>query len=198
MRALARHHPRRRRRRRRERADDFERGHLGCAGSAGHAAGPDAARHVARRRRASLRRAGALHRPEGRRPVGRLHARRADLRDGDRRAAVRRRHAAGAAGQDAERRAPRDPRELQPSLPDAAAAAIQTALSSAPEKRFASAREFLAAFAAGERRLPASRSDSAQIRSVPRPDDRIHLRVLQRLVQQIPVTSPSSDRGSIR
>ena len=46
----------------------------------------------------------------------------------------------------------RDPRELQPSLPEAAAAAIQTALSSAPEKRFASAREFLAAFCeTGER-----------------------------------------------
>jgi serine/threonine-protein kinase len=42
--------------------------------------------------------------------------------------------------------AARDPRELQPSLPGAAAAAIQTALSSAPEKRFSSAREFLAAF----------------------------------------------------
>jgi len=42
--------------------------------------------------------------------------------------------------------AARDPRELQPSLPAAAAAAIQTALSSAPEKRFSSAREFLAAF----------------------------------------------------
>jgi eukaryotic-like serine/threonine-protein kinase len=40
----------------------------------------------------------------------------------------------------------RDPRELQPSLPEAAATAIQKALSSAPEKRFNNAREFLAAF----------------------------------------------------
>jgi len=50
---------------------------------------------------------------------------------------------------------PRDPLELQPSLPAAAAAAIQTALSSAPEKRFAGAREFLAAFQGGaDRRKP--------------------------------------------
>ena len=41
---------------------------------------------------------------------------------------------------------PRDPRELQPSLPAAAADAIQKSLSSAPEKRFTSARAFLAAF----------------------------------------------------
>jgi serine/threonine protein kinase len=40
----------------------------------------------------------------------------------------------------------RDPRELQPSLPPAAGAAIQRALNSAPEKRFAAAREFLTAF----------------------------------------------------
>jgi serine/threonine-protein kinase len=39
------------------------------------------------------------------------------------------------------------PRELQPSLPEAAAAAIMKALSTAPEKRFATAREFAAAFA---------------------------------------------------
>jgi serine/threonine-protein kinase len=42
--------------------------------------------------------------------------------------------------------AARDPRELQPSLPAAAAAAIQMAVNSAPEKRFPGAREFLAAF----------------------------------------------------
>ena len=60
--------------------------------------------------------------------------------------------------------APRDPRELQPSLPEAAAAAIQTALSSAPEKRFASAREFLAAFGqTGERDEPASRRLKARM-----------------------------------
>ena len=40
----------------------------------------------------------------------------------------------------------RDPRELQPSLPEAAAAAILKALSSTPENRFSTAREFLAAF----------------------------------------------------
>jgi serine/threonine protein kinase len=40
----------------------------------------------------------------------------------------------------------REPRELQPSLPPAASASIQVALSSAPEKRHATAREFLAAF----------------------------------------------------
>jgi serine/threonine-protein kinase len=50
---------------------------------------------------------------------------------------------------------PRDPKELQPLLPPAAAAAIMTALSSAPEKRFTGAREFLAAFNGGtERRKP--------------------------------------------
>ena len=42
--------------------------------------------------------------------------------------------------------AARDPRELQPSLPEAAGAAIQKALSSAPDRRFETAREFLAAF----------------------------------------------------
>jgi eukaryotic-like serine/threonine-protein kinase len=42
----------------------------------------------------------------------------------------------------------RDPRELQPALPAASGAAIIKALSTAPEKRFASAREFLAAFQA--------------------------------------------------
>ena len=41
---------------------------------------------------------------------------------------------------------PREPRELQPSLPPSASASIQVALSSAPEKRHATAREFLAAF----------------------------------------------------
>jgi hypothetical protein len=40
------------------------------------------------------------------------------------------------------------PRELQPSLPEAAAAAIMTALSTTPEKRFGTAREFATAFAA--------------------------------------------------
>jgi len=42
--------------------------------------------------------------------------------------------------------ATRDPRELQPSLPPAAAVAILKSLSSSPEQRFSSAREFLAAF----------------------------------------------------
>jgi hypothetical protein len=46
-----------------------------------------------------------------------------------------------------------DPRELQPSLPEAAAAAVQRALSPAPEKRFGGARDFAAAFAASEERL---------------------------------------------
>ena len=41
--------------------------------------------------------------------------------------------------------AARDPRELQPALPERAATAIQTALSSAPEQRFATARDFAAA-----------------------------------------------------
>jgi serine/threonine-protein kinase len=41
---------------------------------------------------------------------------------------------------------PRDPRELQPTLPERAATAIQTALNTAPEKRFATAREFAGAF----------------------------------------------------
>ena len=50
---------------------------------------------------------------------------------------------------------PRDPKELQPLLPSTATAAILTALSSAPEKRFAGAREFLAAFQGGtDRRKP--------------------------------------------
>ena len=50
---------------------------------------------------------------------------------------------------------PRDPKELQPLLPPTATAAILTALSSAPEKRFAGAREFLAAFNGGsDRRKP--------------------------------------------
>ena len=39
----------------------------------------------------------------------------------------------------------RDPRELQPTLPERAGTAIQTALSTAPERRFASAKEFQAA-----------------------------------------------------
>jgi serine/threonine protein kinase len=42
---------------------------------------------------------------------------------------------------------PPDPRSLQPSLPEPAAAAIRRALSTAPEKRFESAREFAKAFA---------------------------------------------------
>ena len=50
---------------------------------------------------------------------------------------------------------PRDPKELQPLLPSTATAAILTALSSAPEKRFAGAREFLTAFQGGtDRRKP--------------------------------------------
>lgn len=40
----------------------------------------------------------------------------------------------------------RNPRELQPALPEHAAAAILTALATAPEKRFASARAFAQAF----------------------------------------------------
>jgi serine/threonine protein kinase len=40
----------------------------------------------------------------------------------------------------------RDPRGLQPTLPEPAAAAIQTALNTAPEKRHAGAREFATAF----------------------------------------------------
>ena len=90
--------------------DDLERGHLGCAGSAGHAAGTDAARHGARRFRASLRGPGALHGTDGRRQVGRLHPGCADLRDGDRRSAVRRCHTAGADGEDAHGLAPRPAR----------------------------------------------------------------------------------------
>ena len=39
------------------------------------------------------------------------------------------------------------PRELQPSLPEAAALAIQTAINPAPAQRFAGAKEFAAAFA---------------------------------------------------
>jgi eukaryotic-like serine/threonine-protein kinase len=42
----------------------------------------------------------------------------------------------------------RDPRELQPSLPEMAAAAIRTALQTSPEQRFASARELSNAFLA--------------------------------------------------
>jgi hypothetical protein len=38
------------------------------------------------------------------------------------------------------------PRELQPSLPEPAALAIQTAINPAPAQRFAGAREFAAAF----------------------------------------------------
>ena len=41
----------------------------------------------------------------------------------------------------------KDPRELRPSLPEAPAEAILTALRTAPEQRFASAREFAGAFA---------------------------------------------------
>lgn len=40
----------------------------------------------------------------------------------------------------------RDPREIQPALPEEAAAAIRTALDPVPERRFGSAREFQAAF----------------------------------------------------
>ena len=42
--------------------------------------------------------------------------------------------------------AARNPRELQPTLPERAATSIQTALSSAPERRHAGAREFAKAF----------------------------------------------------
>ncbi len=45
--------------------------------------------------------------------------------------------------------AARDPRELQPTLPEAAAAAIQTALATAPERRYATAKEFAAALLPG-------------------------------------------------
>jgi serine/threonine-protein kinase len=44
-----------------------------------------------------------------------------------------------------------DPRELQPSLPEPAAAALRTALSPVPDRRFATAREFARAFARAER-----------------------------------------------
>ena len=44
---------------------------------------------------------------------------------------------------------PRDPRELQPTLPERAATAIQTALSTAPEKRYGTAREFAKEFGNG-------------------------------------------------
>lgn len=44
--------------------------------------------------------------------------------------------------------APTDARDLQPALPEPAAAALQTALNPAPERRFASARELAAAFTA--------------------------------------------------
>ena len=40
----------------------------------------------------------------------------------------------------------RNPRELQPELPERAASAIQTALGSAPERRYATVQEFRAAF----------------------------------------------------
>jgi serine/threonine-protein kinase len=49
----------------------------------------------------------------------------------------------------------RNPREMQPDLPEAAAAAIATALDPSPDRRFASAREFGHAFAG---RSPASES----------------------------------------
>ena len=71
------------------------------------------------------------------------------------RSALRRRHAAGAAGQDAARARRATRASCSRTLPAPAAAAIQTALSSAPEKRFAGAREFLAAFQGGaDRRKP--------------------------------------------
>jgi serine/threonine protein kinase len=44
----------------------------------------------------------------------------------------------------------KNPRELQPSLPEPAAAAIMKALSTQPDQRFATAREFAAAFAASK------------------------------------------------
>jgi serine/threonine-protein kinase len=44
--------------------------------------------------------------------------------------------------------AAKDPAELQPALPAAAAAAIRTALNPSPDKRFADARDFRAAFTA--------------------------------------------------
>jgi serine/threonine protein kinase len=43
---------------------------------------------------------------------------------------------------------PRDPRQLQPTLPEPAAAAIQTALATAPERRHATAKDFAAALGA--------------------------------------------------
>ncbi|MGH9373825.1 MAG: serine/threonine-protein kinase [Vicinamibacterales bacterium] len=51
--------------------------------------------------------------------------------------------------------AAKDPRDFQPLLPDAAAAAIRTALNPAPEKRFETAREFARAFVKAEPSAPA-------------------------------------------
>jgi serine/threonine-protein kinase len=48
----------------------------------------------------------------------------------------------------------RDPRELQPTLPEGAAAAIRTALAPAPEHRFATARDFARALGFVEGRKP--------------------------------------------
>jgi serine/threonine-protein kinase len=55
----------------------------------------------------------------------------------------------------------KDPRELQPSLPEAAAGAIRRALDPAPEKRFATAREFERVFASPERQPSSADSVSS-------------------------------------
>ena len=151
VRPLARHHPHRRRRRRRERL---------MISSAGIWDAQDLLATLQEQTLRGMALADVELRyvaPElftgrdGRRPVRRLHAGRAGLRDGDRRAAVRRRDAAGAAGQDAERARRAIRASCSRRCRSAAAAAIQTALSSAPEKRFASAREFLAALRSSRR-----------------------------------------------
>lgn len=55
----------------------------------------------------------------------------------------------------------KDPRELRPALPEPAAAAIRTALNPAPEKRFATAREFARVFASAERQPSSADSVSS-------------------------------------
>jgi hypothetical protein len=101
------------------------------------------------------------------------------VRDVDRNAAIRRRVDAGVARVDAAG-APADPRTLQPTLPEATAAAVLKALHPAPEGGSS----------------PHARSGT---RSIPRPDDRIRRhRLAQRVVEQIQSMSPSSERGSIK